>query len=61
LLASTAVAGPGSKDEKSSAIFRVLLDGKGKYSHGSMRLGGPVQPVVVGIASDELLRLKKGS
>ena len=52
-----AAAGFANKDEKSSAIFRVLVDGKEKYNSGVMRLGAPVQPVVVDIAGSKLLEL----
>ena len=46
-----------NRDEKSSAIFRVLLDGKERYNSGVMRLGTPVQPVVVDITGGKLLEL----
>ena len=52
-----AAAGFGNKDEKSSAIFRVLVDGKEKYNSGVMELGTPVQPVVVDIAGGKVLEL----
>ena len=52
-----AAAGFGNKHEKSSAIFRVLVDGEEKYNSGVMRLGSPVQPVVVNISGGKLLEL----
>ena len=52
-----AAAGFGNKDEKSSAIFRVLVDGKEEYNSGVMKLGIPVKPVVVDISGGELLEL----
>ena len=52
-----AAAGFANKDEKSSAIFRVLVDGKEKYNSGVMKLGTPVKPVVVDITGAKLLEL----
>jgi len=52
-----AAAGFGNQDEKSSAIFRVKVDGKEVYNSGVMKLGTPVQPVVVDIAGGKLLEL----
>jgi len=52
-----AAAGFGNKDKRSSAVFRVLVDGKEKYNSGVMKLGMPVQPVVVDIAGGKILEL----
>jgi len=52
-----AAAGFGNKAEKSSAIFRILVDGKEEYNSGVMKLGTPVKPVVVDIAGGKLLEL----
>jgi len=52
-----AAAGFGNKDEKSSAIFRVLVDGKEKYNSGMMKLGSPVQAVVVDLTGAKQLDL----
>jgi len=52
-----AAAGFGNKDEKSSAIFRVLVDGREKYNSGVMKLGTPVKPVVVDISGGKILKL----
>lgn len=50
-------AGFGTKDAKASAVFRVLVDGKEKYNSGLMKLGSPVQPVVVDVAGGKRLEL----
>lgn len=52
-----AAAGFGNQDQKSSAIFRVLVDGKEKYNSGVMKLGTPVQPVVVDISGGKVIEL----
>jgi hypothetical protein len=52
-----AAAGFGTKSDKSSAVFRVLVDGKEKFNSGVMKLGRPVQPVVVDITGGRVLEL----
>lgn len=52
-----AAAGFANKHEKSSAIFRVLVDGSEKYNSGVMKLGSAVQPVVVNVSGGTLLEL----
>jgi hypothetical protein len=52
-----AAAGFGIKDDKSSAIFRVRVDGEEKYNSGVMTIETPVQPVVVDISGGKLLEL----
>ncbi|MHC4871277.1 MAG: NPCBM/NEW2 domain-containing protein [Planctomycetota bacterium] len=52
-----AAAGFANKDEKSSAVFRVLVDGKEKYNSGVMRLGTPVKPVVVDLSGGKTFEL----
>ena len=52
-----AAAGFANKSDKSSAVFRVLVDGKEKFNSGVMKLGSPVQPVVVDITGGKILEL----
>ena len=52
-----AAAGFANKDQKSSAIFRVVVDGKENYNSGVMKLGTPVKSVVVDIAGGKMLVL----
>jgi len=47
----------GSREEQSSAIFRVVVNGKEKYNSGVMKLCTPVKPVVVDISGGKVLQL----
>ena len=52
-----AAAGFGDKNEKSSAVFRVKLDGKEVYNSGLMKVETPVKAVVVDLADAKVLEL----
>jgi hypothetical protein len=52
-----AAAGLGSKNEKTSVVFRVLVDGEQKFRSDVFKLGIPVQPVVVDIRGAETMTL----
>jgi len=49
--------GFGSKNKKSSAIFRVLVDGKEVYNSGVMTINTPVKPVVIDLKGGKRLDL----
>jgi hypothetical protein len=53
-----AAAGLGSQREKSSVVFRVLVDGEEKFRSDVYRIGQPVLPVVVDITGARELRLR---
>ena len=52
-----AAAGLGSKNEKTSVVFRVLVDGAEKFRSDVMKIGVPVQPVVVDIRGADTMTL----
>jgi len=52
-----AAIGLGSNSRKSSVVFRVIVDGREKYTSTLYRVGSPVMPVVVGVSGAKELKL----
>ncbi|MBS3764477.1 MAG: NPCBM/NEW2 domain-containing protein, partial [Planctomycetes bacterium] len=52
-----AAAGLGNRDDRSSVVFKVLVDGKAKYTSDTFHSGDGIIPVIVDVTGAEKMTL----